>query len=299
MKESKPLVAAVLLLLGPVLSALGPAGVAPRPAMFTQGGPDGYGYLFIDNINETAGPSYTELWQDISTSGTQLAIQGDALWATIQPPMMVRFYGQNWGAAPDPSIPVESPNVGINSNGIVRLLGAGQSNTWGPDWNVALPDTTNPSITDGGFIALFWDDLYGAGANDSAQWQVIGNAPNRRLVIQLTNWDYYIGGGGQVETDMTIQIQISESDDTADSEIYFIYVGVTDAREGGDSATIGIQAPGGTSALQYSFNTANSTTPDTSTTPPTPRVIRFIGPAFVAVSSVTQAGTEPESALQA
>ena len=276
---------AIVAMVSATLALMGSALASPSPEFrrINQGGPDAYGYQFIDNINESAGPSYSALWQDIAGSGTGLTdvnggtLNGSEEFSTIAPGMMIRFYGQNWGAPPSGSSEtVVSANIGVSTNGFIRLLGATQTMTAGPAVNEILP-TTNTTMTPGGLIAPFWDDLNGNGANDTAQWQVVGTAPNRRLIIQWTNWGY-VGGGGA--TDMTVQVQITESTGTADSEIIFIYDGVTDAREGGNSATIGIQASGGGSALQYSFDTANSTAADTSTNPATPRVIRFFAIAF-------------------
>ncbi|MBI4565528.1 MAG: hypothetical protein HY716_12610 [Planctomycetes bacterium] len=270
MNRTTFLAAAALLFPGAMLLAGAPAGAESAPMMSTQGGPDTYGYRFIDNINETAGPSYTELWQDISTSGTQLAIQGDDVATSFTCPILIRFYGQNWGTdTSGAAIPVVSPLVGVTSNCFLRLLGPGQAMTAYPYGDGALPRTDANNMASG-LIAVFLDDMDGRGANDSAQWEVIGTAPSRRLVVQWTNWGWF--GGGQ-QTDMTIQVQITESDGTQESEIYFSYQGVTDDRESGNSATIGIQAVNATSFLQYSFNTANSTTPDP--TSGDPRVLRF------------------------
>ena len=282
------------------LVLIGPLGAASRPGplRFNQGGPDSYGYRFIDNINESGGPSYSNLWQDISSTGTALTISGDEQSTTFTCPILIRFYGQNWGTAPTGSgLSTVNSSIGVSTNAFLRLLGSGQTMTAGPFGNTALP-STNVTITPGGFIAAFWDDGQMNGANDSAQWEVVGTAPNRKLIVQWTNWGYF-GAGGL--TDMTIQIQIAESNGLFDSEINFIYVGSTDAREGGNSATIGIQGPGGTSALQYSFNAANSTTANSSGDP---RVIKYYHPSASnhppdVPTNAAQAGTLPESSLQA
>ncbi|MBI4563991.1 MAG: hypothetical protein HY716_04770 [Planctomycetes bacterium] len=258
--------AAALTSPGPSLGAAAPERPMRR---VTTGGPDTYGYRFIDNINEAAGPSFDDLSQDISTTGTLLGISGDESSTSFTLPMLIRFYGQNWGTAPSGSgVTVVSANIGVSSNCFLQLLGTGQAASAGPWSNTTLPASSG-NFTPGGFIAVLWDDGSGDG-NASARWEIVGTAPNRRLIVQWTNWAFFGSGG-----DMTLQAQITESDGVRESDIYLVYQNIDNSREGGDSATIGIQAPNATSYLQYSYNTANSTTPDTSTTPPTPRVMRF------------------------
>ena len=281
--------------LSSVLAASSSARVA---LVVNQGGPDGYGYRFIDNINESAGPVYSSVFQDIASSGTSLGITGDEQSTTISPNMMIRFYGQNWGTAPANSgATVVSADIGVSTNGFLRLLGASQTMIPGPYTPTAMP-SSDTSITPGGFIAAWWRDLNGNGANDTAQWQVVGTAPNRTLIVQWTNWGYF-GAGGQ--SDMTVQIQIGESSGSLDSDIHFVYVGSTDAVEGGSDCTIGIQSPNGSNSLQYSSFTASSTTANSSGDP---RVIKFYtanpsDPAPDPAVNVAQSGTQPESSFQA
>lgn len=272
MNRTKLLAAVPFVFLGAMLLAIGPEQTESVQVRYTTGGPDAYGYVFMDNINEPTGPSFATQWQDISATGAPLAIIGDDPWTVVTIPILVRMYGQSWGTPPTGSgLPVVSSNAEISANGFVALLGPAQPDP-APGMYVNWPLPRNDSrINPGGFIAVFWDDL--DGTDGSAQWQILGAEPNRRLVVQWTNWAYF---GGPNE--MTFQVQITESDGVQDSDIYFIYqsINATDAVQGGNSATIGIQAPGPTSALQYSVDTANSTTPDPTTDDP--RVIRFYLP---------------------
>ena len=246
------------------------ASPSAAPRLFNQGGPDTYGYRYIDNINESLGPIHAAVWQDISSTGTPLAITGAAsAVATFTVPIMVRYYGQNWGAAPSGSgLSVVSPTFSVSANGWVALMGATQAALSALFANQNFP-STDTRITPGGWIAVLWDN-WGAGSGRSAHWEVIGSAPNRRLVIQWTNW-------GTTGSPLTFQLQMTESFGQADSDIYMTYTNVdtNTATETGSSATIGMQAQNGTSSIVYSFNVANSTTPYTGTTPPTPRTIAY------------------------
>ena len=271
----------VILLVASVgIALIGSVRAVSEPAarLLTQGGPDEYGYRFIDSINEPTGPVFGTVFQDISATGAALPIISENGFTVIQIPILVRMYGQNWGTPPAGSgLTVVTADAEISANGFVALLGPGQADpTPGMFTNQTLPNTDD-RIVPGGFLAVLWDEWSARGANDSAQWEVIGTAPNRRFIVQWTDWSF-----AAAAEDMTMQVQITESDGFADSEIFFIYQGVNAGFELGTSATIGIQ--GGLApapALLYSFNDvpiANPTEPDAASVP---RVIRFYTPPAV------------------
>ena len=261
------------------VAAILPAAAAPSaaPPRLNQAGPDAYGYRFIDNINESLGPIHSAVYQDISTSSTATAlpILSEDGWTVITIPILLRMYGQNWGTPPQNSgITVVTDDAEISANGFVALLGPNQSNPGaGMYANQSLP-SADARIVPGGFIAALWDDWAARGTNDAAHWDVIGTAPNRRFVVQWTNWSF-----GNVSEDMTFQVQITESNGQVDSDIYLSYLNVNSGSEYGTSATIGIQG-GATPAtsLTYSLNNSplsNPTAGDSSTNPETPRTIVF------------------------
>ncbi|MBI4564610.1 MAG: hypothetical protein HY716_07965 [Planctomycetes bacterium] len=227
-------------------------------------------YRITDNVNDPDSPSFSAVWRDISSTGTPLPITKAAnAWTNVALPILIRFHGFNWGTPPpDSGLPVITSNVEISANGFMALLAPGQPDPGaGLYANQPFPSTDN-RIAPGGFLAVHWDDWQARGTNDSAQWQVVGTAPNRRFVVQWTNWS-----AGPSGDDMTFQVQITESDGVENSEIYMVYQGVNTPQEGGNSATIGIQAPNGGTALQYSFETAGFTTSHPASGDP--RVIRF------------------------
>jgi MYXO-CTERM domain-containing protein len=248
---------AALAALIPAMSPAAPAPESAPPAPAGQSaGPDSYGYKWIDNqgpedpASGGAGPVYADIFQDISSSGTLIsALNCDDCTTTIAPPMMVRYYGQNWGTAPAGSgAQVVSPSIVVSSNGNCQFLTSGQGA------NASYTNSALPGQGMNGMVAYMWDDCYGSGGG-SCHWEVVGSAPNRRLIVQYTGWDWCCSDG----PNMQYQVQFTESDGSADSTIYFVYSDITnaDGRECGNSATIGIQSPNMQSYLQFSLNTAS------------------------------------------
>ena len=252
-------------------------GATDFEAIRAIGGPDTYGYTFIDN-RAPNGPTASTEYQNISSSGTTLTLSATTAnaWASLSVPIMIRFYGQNWGTAPSGSSQsIVNQNIVVTSNLFLRLLGASQSNgnVGTPAANPVLP-SLNATLTPAGIIAVLWDGLGARGSNDAVQWEVVGTAPDRRLIIQWTDWSFAAAG-----EDMTVQVQITESTGEKESELYFIYQNINAANESGSSATIGIQSPtpsgGSASFLQYSLNTTGAVSPDSSGNA---RIIKFTPP---------------------
>lgn len=251
------------------------AGKSPVAAPMAQSSAaDAYGYRWIDNQGSDdpasggSGPDFTALWQDIATSGTQMSIMADELATTFTCPILIRQYGENWGTAPQgSSAAVVNASIGVSSNCFLRLLPSGGSMTAGPYSNTSLPAG---GLSGAGIVAIFWGDMQGVGSS-SAQWQVVGTAPERILVVQWNNWGPW--GSGPYTSNM--QIQIKESDGTGDSEIMFLYQAL-----GTTSATVGIQSRAGSTASQYSGSLAAN------------RAIRFANNANPHVpSNLHQTGT--------
>src|SRR5690349_14795809 len=238
------------------LPAMRPAESKPAaPAPLGQSSaPDSYGYKWIDNAGADdpavggSGPSFSALFQDISSTGTSIPGNAcDDCINAISPQMMVRYYGQKWGVAPaGPDAQIVSPSIYVSTNGTIQFCASGQSP------NASYSNAGIPAAGMNGMVAFMWDDGYGASAGNSNVWQVVSNAPNRRLLIQYNSWDWCCSDG----PNMQMQIQFTESDGTGDSTIYLIYSDITnsDGRECGNSATIGIQSPTQNAYLQYSLN---------------------------------------------
>lgn len=242
-------------------------GVSSMAAAFNQSSaPDSFGYRWIDNqgsdspVNGGAGPDFTALWQDISTSGTAMSISNDEQATQFACPMIIRLYGENFGTPPQgSSIQVVGSDVGVSSNCFLRLLPSGGSMLSTPWTTTSLPAG---SLSGAGIIALAWGDQMGGGGSTS-QWQVVGTAPNRKLIVQWSNWGPCCGG----PFNSTLQLQVGESDGFSDSEIVYLY----QTSLSFNNTVVGIQSRSGSVGLQYSgtpsanyaIRFANNATPAT------------------------------------
>jgi hypothetical protein len=110
--------------------------VDPRPGILGSGGPDGFGYRWIDS-DDVSGPSFA--WEDITGVGTQITLTGDdATTAAIPMGMSFPFYGNTFGS------------VRVCTNGFLSFTDA--STAYG---NQPLPTTGAPA----NLVAPFWSDL--------------------------------------------------------------------------------------------------------------------------------------------
>jgi hypothetical protein len=187
------------------------------------GGPDAFGYTFIDS-DEPNGPAVD--FQDIANLGTQVSWTatgqfpgGDEGFDEITLPFAFPFYG------------VDRTSVRVFSNGFLTFSSFA-SNSFN---NSELPSATPPNAV----IAPFWDDL-----DQSAGGAVYtGTLPDGRFVVQydaVPRW-----GTSNAET---FQIILS-----ADGAIEFQYQTMTGTL---NAATIGIENDTGTTALPIAFNAA-------------------------------------------
>lgn len=193
------------------------------PAAFaTTGGPDSYGYTFIDS-DEPGGPAYT--WTDISGTGLLLALSDDSHIGYTLTTFSFPFYG---GAYTD---------LAIGSNGVVYFdptsyLGLGNT--------CPMPGTV--SYTPQALIAAYWDDLNPT-AGGAIYVQELANPT--RLVVQ---WQ-------DVPTFSTNLPQTFQAVLFPDGAIHLAFENLGEA---GDAASFGIQNDAAT-GLQYSTcNTAGS-----------------------------------------
>ncbi|MDQ3579376.1 MAG: carboxypeptidase regulatory-like domain-containing protein, partial [Actinomycetota bacterium] len=158
---------------------------------------------------------------------TPIALTGDSAATSVALPFGFFFYGRTYQSA------------WVSTNGSINFLARSTSHS-----NHAIPSTLAPNAG----IYPFWDDLV-IDAGSRMMTKVIGEAPNRQFVIEWRNALVYLAP----TTRLDFEAVLSES-----GEVSMRYRNIDPAnpREGGNSATVGIENHTGTVALQYSFNVA-------------------------------------------
>lgn len=193
--------------------------VTPEPSL--AGGPDAFGYTFLDNT-EPGGPTYT--WID-ATGGTALGLSDDGE-GNITLPFDFPYYGETSTAM----------RVG-NNGGVIFNATTG---------DVSAGNSAISSVTSK-LLAAFWDDIDSDTGN--VYWTVVGDAPNRMVVIEWNNRPHYSNVGNA-----TFQMVLLEN-----GSILLQYQDVVFGNatyDYGASATVGISGGTAANSLQYSYNTA-------------------------------------------
>jgi hypothetical protein len=187
-----------------------------------QGGPDAFGYKFIDS-NQQGGPCFN--WIDITQTGTLLHFNCDDCGQGYPLGFNFTFYGST-GAG-----------VGISSNGFLGFSGSMDDFS-----NDCIPNAGTPNNA----MFVFWDDLICNCPGADLFYQTFGDAPNRYCVIEWANNKFFNDCNSPSLTFEAILYEGSNS-------ILFQYLNMTGStRAQGDSATVGIENAAGTGGLQYS-----------------------------------------------
>jgi subtilisin family serine protease len=170
----------------PVMRPMPPRGAV---GMARWGGPDPFGYVFIDS-DEPDGPVFD--WRDIGATGHDASLPGDG-WISDPIPMgfTFPFYGQDF------------TRVRIGGNGFLTFSPAQASGE-----NQRLPSQSAP----GNLIAGFWDEL-----DFPSSASVLWLAGNSAFVVQYNDVMRRNGGGPY-----TFQIIL-----LASGEILFQYLELT------------------------------------------------------------------------
>ena len=184
-------------------------------------GPDAYGYQGYITASET--------FEDIASTGTSLSFSDiDEGRATAPIGFDFNFYGQNYS------------DVYVFVNGIISFDADSETG-----YEIKpLPSYASPSLC----IAPWWSDLMLLGDN-YVKYQVLGSAPNRRLIVQWEITDYNIENSNNL---IKFQIKLYENS----GNIVFAYddVSFDDPEfDNGKLASIGIQSSNGNTGLQYSY----------------------------------------------
>ncbi|BAS27042.1 PKD domain-containing protein [Limnochorda pilosa] len=182
---------------------------------YGAGGPDGYGYLWMDS-NEPGGPTFD--WVEISEVGTPVSLT-DESWVTVDLPWSFPFYGET------------KNQVSITSNGYLTF----GSGTRGYYTNAPIPDTALPND----LIAPFWDDL---NPEDGGAIYYHHDPETDRFIVEYQG----VPAWGTAGSAYTFQAILG-----ADGTIVFQY----QILEGPlNSATVGIEDASGTDGLQVVYN---------------------------------------------
>ena len=186
------------------------------PVIEGRGGPDGFGYRFIDS-DEPGGPPFA--WVDISATGTALALTGDdATSAAVPLGFQFQFYGTFFDS------------IRVCTNGWLSFTSGATSYS-----NQPLPNSGAPE----NLVAPFWDDL-NPGTVQRIYFQSFGN----RAIVQWQDVPRYNDAGSVV----TFQAILD-----AGGALTYQYLSLTGTL---DSATVGIQDAAKTTGLEVAFNQA-------------------------------------------
>jgi uncharacterized repeat protein (TIGR01451 family) len=234
MKRTIAIVAVMLLIIS-AFAALTSVNAAAPVTVPSAGGPDSFGYTYLDST-ATGGPTYN--WIDITTTGTQILYGSDDSYvANVPLGFFFNYYGTDYS------------QITIGNNGLLF-------SNFGSSQYVNQQITQTPGLH--GFLAPYWDDLVTWTSGAAIYYQTIGTAPNRIFVTEwLNNGHYYSSSSG-----ITFEAILYEGT----NNIIFQYndldfgsvSGSTSSDLGpynnGGSATVGIEDPIGTVGLQYSYN---------------------------------------------
>lgn len=170
--------------------------------------------------------------------GTSLRL-GDESYGVIWSPFPILFGG------------VSFADLLVSSNGFLVLAG--------PLGSAFSLNSSLPFSDVFALVAPFWDDLYlDPRTNQNVFWAVLGEAPQRELVIEWRNARHF---ACRADSTATVRFQVVFFEGR--SSVLFNYADVNfggkcTAYDQGRSATVGIQvAPG--SGTQFSYNTSSLT----------------------------------------
>jgi hypothetical protein len=157
---------------------------------------------------------------------TPLALSGRGAQVTVALPFSFPLYGASYDSAT------------INTSGFISFDGgvAGRAAVL----NGAIPDPVAPNTA----IYGFWDDLV-VDPSGSVRTQVLGDAPNRRFVVEWRN-------AVQIANGKTVRFEIVLHEN---GRVLLQYADTgADPSQRGGAATVGLENEGGTVAFQYLYN---------------------------------------------
>ncbi|HPF08860.1 MAG TPA: choice-of-anchor J domain-containing protein, partial [Candidatus Cloacimonadota bacterium] len=215
----------------------------------TQGGPDTFGYRFVDS-NDPAGEEYQ--WIEISESGTSSIMYSVDSWGgddNFSEPIPLGFsfpfYGSSYSTA----------HVDINGELLLAdnsWYNAYPGQNWDYDGNMFNYMYPIPGYNQmPALIAVYWDDLHVDQGVGDVYFQSFGTEPERYTVIQWDNVRFHAGSDG--ESLLKFQVILHESGDIK-MQYHTVATGQTGAsipHDFGQSSTIGIQNEAANAGLVY------------------------------------------------
>jgi len=186
------------------------------PMPLSVGGPDAFGYTWIDS-DEPGGPAYG--WVDISGVGTVIPLGDDDNQGPFPLGFPFNYYGSVF------------TDIRVCSNGFASFTSTSSSLS-----NTTIPSAGEPN----NLLSVFWDDL---APNNGGTVYYYADAANNRFIISWDGVPHFSNYGS-----LYFQIIIN-----ADGTIIYQYESMD---HGGHvvSATIGIENGDGTIGLQYDYN---------------------------------------------
>ena len=213
------------------------------------GGPDAFGYRYIDSTAEN-GPDFN--WIDISATGTSTIMYGvnafngdDNFSEPIPLGFNFPFYGISYSTAY------------VDINGEILLAPNTwyteyPDNGWGNDGNMFNYMYPIPGYSAmPGLIAVYWDDLHCDQGTGDIYFQSFGEEPNRYCVIQWHNLRFHAGTGVSTLLDFEVILQengeiIMQYNSTATGQ-----TGANVPHDNGKSATVALQSADATMGICY------------------------------------------------
>jgi hypothetical protein len=188
------------------------------------GGPDDYGYLWIDS-DELGGPTFN--WIDVSATGTDIInnLSDD----TCVGPFSIGFDFPYYGATYN--------QLWVSSNGTIGFDSANLDSRL----KTTLPTATTPN----NMIAWLWDDLNPEDADNPGDHVYI-HSDGQRMVIQFVNYPEYGAAAGEV---ITAEVILS-----IDGSIKLQYLNIASGFDVASGA-VGIENATGTDGLEVAYAT--------------------------------------------
>lgn len=258
---------------GPLLAALAVVGatlLVATPARADTGGPDSYGYVWVDS--RTPSPTVTYSWIDIVSSGVRLTnVQDDYCTFEVSLGFQFRYYGTIVNF------------IYICSNGFVTMSV--------PDSFSADPPIPSPAIPNSRVVALGMDlNPAASGSGGIYMLSQTSGVPKRFIITWNGVYKTYTT---QPET---FQIVLEQNETTKDGRIRFQYKSLT----GISSPLVGIENDDGSSGLAYpkplENNLAVQFLPPSDTTLP-PDSLRVTGTSLAPNAVVQGAANVPMMAV--